>query len=213
MIFERNSQFEGKHSILSASQNSWLRYDSEEELISRIRAYYAATIGTVLHDLARELIEKRLKINKHDKKLVLLRLLEKKIPRRVIEMDIWYDALMTFVNDAIDYDMSSEVLLDYSPNAFVTTDAISYDTKTKVLRIHDLKTGTVAAKMDQLLVYAAYFCLKYKIKPMDISHTELRIYQSGEILTMEPEPEEIMDIINIIIDDNKFISGYLGEEE
>ena len=211
MNFERNSQLSGKHAILSPSQSSWLRYTSEEELISRIKAYYAAPIGTALHEIASDLIGKRLKINKHDKKLVLFELLKKKIPRRVIDMDIWYDAFMTFVNDAIDYDMFSEIPLDYTDVAFGHTDAISFDERTKKLRIHDLKTGVKEAKIDQLIVYAALFCLKNKIKPMDIS-IELRIYQSSDIMTMVPDPEEVMQVINIIIDENKFITGYLREE-
>lgn len=37
-----------------------------------------------------------------------------------------------------------------------------------MLRIHDLKTGISPVHMDQLLIYAALFCLEYKIKPGSI---------------------------------------------
>ena len=32
----------------------------------------------------------------------------------------------------------------------------------KILRIHDYKSGITPAKMDQLMIYAALFCLEYK---------------------------------------------------
>ena len=35
--------------------------------------------------------------------------------------------------------------------------------------------------MEQLLIYAAYFCLEYGFKPRDID-IELRIYQNDEVL-------------------------------
>ena len=127
MIFERRSDLEGKHAILSPSQCGWLKNCSEEAIYNRVKSYYAAQIGTIIHDLARELIDKRIKINKHDKKLALLRLLEKDIPRAVIDIDSWYDAFMTFVNDAIALDMSPEVQLIFSPTAFGTSDAVSFD--------------------------------------------------------------------------------------
>ena len=66
-----------------------------------------------------------------------------------------------------------------------TADAISFrkDPKTGryFLRIHDLKTGTVPAHMEQLMIYAGYFCLEYGYKPRDID-IELRIYQNDQVL-------------------------------
>lgn len=207
MIFERRSDLEGKHAILSPSQCGWLKNCSEEAIYNRVKSYYAAQIGTIIHDLARELIDKRIKINKHDKKLALLRLLEKDIPRAVIDIDSWYDAFMTFVNDAIALDMSPEVQLIFSPTAFGTSDAVSFDGD--LLRIHDLKTGAVDGKMDQLLIYAAYFCLHYKIKPRDIS-VELRIYQKDNVVTMNPTAEELEEVMNICVKCNKLITSFLS---
>lgn len=98
--------------------------------------------------------------------------------------------------------MDSEVLLFYSPYAFGTADAIRYDPPTKdnprgFLRIHDLKTGKTKPKMEQLLVYAAYFCLEYGVKP-ERTDFELRIYQGNKIDTYIPEAEDVYDVYNTI---------------
>ena len=44
--------------------------------------------------------------------------------------------------------------------------------------------------MEQLLIYAALFCLNYGIRPGDISF-ELRIYQNNEINVCNPTEEDI----------------------
>lgn len=75
--------------------------------------------------------------------------------------------------------MTPEQVLYYSENCFGTADAISF--RNNFLRIHDLKTGVVPAHMEQLEIYAALFCLEYRVKPMDIS-MELRIYQNDDVL-------------------------------
>ena len=69
--------------------------------------------------------------------------------------------------------MTPEQILFYSDNCFGTADAIAF--RGDLLRIHDLKTGAIPAHMEQLEVYAALFCLEYKIKPADI-RMELRLY-------------------------------------
>lgn len=84
------------------------------------------------------------------------------------------------------------ILKDFSG----TADAISF--RNNFLRIHDLKTGKRPVHIEQLEIYAALFCLEYKIKPNDIK-IELRIYQNDEILVHEPEPEEITEIMNKIV--------------
>ena len=66
------------------------------------------------------------------------------------------------------------------------------------MRIHDLKTGTAPAKMEQLLVYAALFCLEYKVKPGDID-IELCIYQNDEIVHHEPTADDILPVMDCII--------------
>ena len=91
------------------------------------------------------------------------------------------------INDAIGFRMEPEVVLKYSLNCFGTADAICFRNKT--LRIHDLKTGESPAKMDQ----------EYDVNPCDIK-TVLRIYQFNNFMEYEPEPNEIKEIMDIIIE-------------
>lgn len=58
--------------------------------------------------------------------------------------------------------------------------------------------------MEQLEIYAALFCLEYKIKPGDI-RMELRIYQNDEILVHEPTAEDILPIMDKIVHVNKML--------
>ena len=106
--------------------------------------------------------------------------------------------------------MTPEQLLYYSPNCFGTTDAICF--RKNILRIHDLKTGETATSMRQLEVYTALFCLEYHIKITDIK-TELRIYQSNEILYHEPLAEDIMRFKDKIIVFDKRIEKMRIEDE
>jgi hypothetical protein len=101
------------------------------------------------------------------------------------------------INDAIGFRMEPEVVLKYSLNCFGTADAICFRNKT--LRIHDLKTGESPAKMDQLMIYAALYCLEYDVNPCDIK-TVLRIYQFNNFMEYEPEPNAIKEIMDIIIE-------------
>lgn len=112
---------------------------------------------------------------------------------------VW-DCLVAHINDAIAYRMEPEVILYYSDAFYGTTDAISFDKN--VLRIHDLKTGDVAAHMQQLEGYAALFCLEYKIKPGEIK-TELRIYQGLDVLIEEASADIIAPIMDKIVHLNK----------
>ena len=95
------------------------------------------------------------------------------------------------------------ILKDFSG----TADAISF--RNNFLRIHDLKTGTRPVHIEQLEIYAALFCLEYRVKPTDIK-IELRIYQNDEILVHEPEAEEIIVIMNKIIHLNKILEDVEG---
>ena len=58
--------------------------------------------------------------------------------------------------------------------------------------------------MEQLEIYAALFCLEYKVKPGDI-RMELRIYQNDEILVHEPTAEDILPIMDKIVHVNKML--------
>ena len=65
--------------------------------------------------------------------------------------------------------------------------------------------------MEQLEIYAALFCLEYKIKPADID-IELRIYQSDDIMIFTPTVEDIVPIMDKIITSDKIISKIKTEE-
>jgi len=92
--------------------------------------------------------------------------------------------------------MASEQILYYSDNCFGTADTISF--RRNQLRIHDLKTGVTQTSEKQLEVYAALFCLEYRIKPLEIE-TELRIYQSDEVRIYEVDPDSIVHIMSKIV--------------
>lgn len=184
MNFMNHSELVGQHAFLSASKYHWLNYD-DEKLAQRYLAAAAIKRGTELHAFAANCIELGIKLPSSKKTLNM------------------------YVNDAITYKMRPEVVLLYSENCFGTADAISF--RKNMLRIHDLKTGVEPASMNQLMVYAAIFCLEYRIKPGEIT-TELRIYQNDEALIHKPEADEILPIMDKIIKADKIIKK-LREEE
>lgn len=184
MIFNDHSKLAGLHATFSPSQSSWLRYD-DDKAIEVYANRKASEMGTRLHAWAAETIKLGLKQPKSKK------------------------TLYNYVNDAISYRMSPEVVLFYSERFFGTADAISF--RNNFLRIHDLKTGKIKADMEQLEVYAALFCLEYKTKPGDIE-MELRIYQNDEIIYHKPTAEDILPIMDKIIHLNKLLERLEGEE-
>ena len=170
MLFKIHSEYRGRHSFLSASKYHWIRYDDEKLERTFLRTIAAAR-GTQLHALAADAIKMRVKLQGRT-------------------------TLARYVNDAIGYRMTPELVLFYSPNCFGTADALSY--RQNKLRIHDLKTGDSSASMDQLLVYTAIFCLEYGFKPHQIE-IELRLYQNEEIQIYEPTVDEIVHIMDKIV--------------
>ena len=76
----------------------------------------------------------------------------------------------------------------------------------------DLKTGKIPAKIEQLEIYAALFCLEYKVKPGDID-IELRIYQNDEILYHRPTAEDILPIMDTIVHLDKLLEKIDQEED
>lgn len=209
MIFEQHLNLKGQHAFLSPSQPQWLRYTDEQLLQKRISTY-AQPLGTALHSLAETLIKNNLKIKAGDKLTVLSHLLNDGIPRDVIDMDRIYNNFRTYVNDAIGFKLTPEQILYYSNKCFGTADAISF--RDNKLRIHDYKSGSHPAKMDQLMVYAAIFCLEYKIKPGTIDDIELRIYQNDEIVYHKPEADEILPIMDTIVHKCKVLDEIQNEE-
>jgi hypothetical protein len=102
-----------------------------------------------------------------------------------------------YINQCIQYRMSAEIVLFYSPNAFGTVDAIAY--RHRRLRISDLKTGVSRTSEHQLEVYTALFCLEYEIDPFSMREIELRIYQDGSVRTYYADPYFIKGIMDKIV--------------
>ena len=190
MNWNDHSKLEGSHAFLSASGYHWLNYN-EEKLISVYKNRIATLKGTELHEFASQCIKLRQRLPKSHKTLNM------------------------FVNDAIGYGMSSEKILYYSDNCFGTADAIYFGkqrgTDRLILRIHDLKTGETAAHMEQLLIYAALFFLEYKIKPHECD-IELRIYQFNDYTFFNPQPEDIVPIMDKIISFDNILNKIKLEE-
>lgn len=184
MNFNRHSDLVGQHAFLGASKYHWINYD--EKKVAEVYAnVLAKQKGTELHDFAAQCIR-----------------LGQKLPRS-------QKTLNMYVNDAIGYRMTPEQILYYSDICFGTADAICF--RNKFLRIHDYKSGVVPAHMEQLMIYAALFCLEYHVNPRDIE-MELRIYQSDEILYHNPSPDEIEPIIDKIVTFDKLITKIRTEE-
>lgn len=203
------SKLEGTHALFSASKGSWKNDTDDEQIIKRYINSFATTIGTSTHKFAKYCIDNKLRLGKNDKKLLLYHLLsdpDAKIPKQVIDLDFLFPNVRNYVNDAIMMDMDTEVLLVYSDLSYGTADAISCTNN--FLRIHDLKTGKSPVHMDQLLIYAAYYCLDQNIKPRDFNGVELRIYQNSEIIHHEPQPEEIDEIIAKCIICNNVVNKF-----
>ncbi len=176
MKFRQHLEFKDRHSFLSASKYHWLNYD-EEKLLARYASAKAAQRGTELHAYAHEAVR-----------------LGQKQPH-------YQQTVPMYVNDCIGFGMSNEVTLVYSENAFGTADAIKFGKRPNgeglLLQIFDLKTGVVAGHPEQLIVYAAYFCLEYNVNPLEIDY-DLRIYQNDEIVPIEVYGDEIREAMEII---------------
>lgn len=184
MNFNSHSNLEGHHAFLGASQYHWINYD-EEKLTDIYTRRQATLRGTILHDFAAQCIR-----------------LGQKLP------DI-QQTLNMYVNDAVGFKMTPEQVLYYSDNCFGTADAICFRNNT--LRIHDLKTGFIPAHIEQLMIYAALFCLEYHKKPSEID-IELRLYQSNEVFIHEATVEDIVPIMDKIITFEKILTKIQREE-
>ena len=184
MIFNKHSALEGRHAFLGASKYSWINYDAEQLETAYMR-FQAAQRGTELHEFACMCIR-----------------LGQRLPRN-------RQTLNMYVNDAIGFKMTPEQPLYYSENCFGTADTIAF--RDDILRIHDFKSGVVPAHMEQLIIYAALFCLEYGVRPMDI-HTELRIYQSNEVVVSKPTPDDILPVMDKIVHFDKIIKSMTAQE-
>lgn len=174
MIWNKHFALHGAHAFLSASKYHWLRYD-DEKLRGAFRKSEAAKRGTELHAYAHEAIRLRRR-QPHNR-----------------------DTVNRYINDAISYRMTPEQTLFYSENCFGTPDAIAFSEKYFVLRISDLKTGESKASIDQLMIYAALFCLEYGYDPLDLERIELRIYRLDDVEEWEADKSEVKQIMDRIV--------------
>lgn len=177
MKFNNHYNLSGLHAVFPASQSSWIRYD-DDKAIEVYTNRKAAEKGTKLHEWAKTTIDLGIKQPKTK------------------------NTLYQYVNDAIGFKMDTEVVLFYSERFFGTADAISFRNNT--LRIHDLKTGKTPVHIEQLIVYAALFCLEYRYKPSEIK-VELRIYQNDAVLVHKPEVDEIVPVMDKIVHLDKLL--------
>lgn len=195
MKLNNHSNLIGQHAFLSPSNVHWVNYTDEKLISVYEKRVLAVERGTKLHEYACSAIE-----------------LKRKQPKTK-------DTVCMYINDAIGFGMTPEQPLFYSNMCFGTTDAIKFDEKKKLLRIHDLKTGETPAHMDQLVTYAALFFLEYgkQIKfdySLDISDiaVELRIYQQCEIIPYNPTAEEILKRMDLIVRMDKLLQERKAEE-
>lgn len=189
MDFDRHFNLTGKHATLSPSSGAWVRYD-QDHLHKRLTTMEAAKRGTDMHALASEAIRLRIKLQGKT-------------------------TIAAYVNDCIGFNMSPEQVLYATEHCFGTADAIGffYDRKLKrwILRIFDLKTGEIPAKMEQLVIYAAIFCIEYDQKPFDLLY-DLRIYQSDEVIMHdEITPEDVAHVMDRIFTLSRWIDEYREE--
>lgn len=183
MLFNRHSDYEGRHAVLSASKHHWLNY-TDQKIAAFVESRMSAQRGTDLHNLASEAIRLKVKLPDNNQ------------------------TINAYVNDAIGFRMSPEVLLFYSPNCFGTADAIGF--RNNKLRISDLKNGITPTSFNQLYIYAALFCLEYGMKPMDID-TELRIYQNDDVKIMEGDRDFMTHVMSRIVYTDKMINDARAE--
>lgn len=171
MNFNDHSDLIGQHAFLSASKYHWVNYD-QEKLTEVWLNSQAARRGTELHAFAHEAVRLGIKLPRGSK------------------------TVNAYVNDAIGYRMHVEQTLVYSTNCYGCADSIAF--AKDLLRIHDLKTGTIPGSMHQLEIYAALFCLEYGAKPGQIE-IELRIYQNDAIEISIPEVDLIAHLMSKIV--------------
>lgn len=186
MIFNKHSYLEGKHAYLSPSNYHWLNY-SPEKFNQVFFNQLAKERGVKLHALACECIKLGVRLPDND------------------------ETLSRYVNDAIAFGLTPEVVLYYSENCFGTADTIGYDPG--LLRISDLKTGSNKAYMHQLEIYAAIFFLEYGLMDINLDNTEveLRIYQSNTCWLHKPEKSDIANIMQYIIEKDAQIKELRGD--
>jgi hypothetical protein len=160
---------------MSPSTPAWLRYD-DEKLERRFMEHLAAQLGTEEHEYAARAIK--------------LGHRQPEDPPTTLGM---------YINDSIGWRMKPEVILYWSDYCFGTADALGFVESKMSLKINDLKTGRTRTTFDQLVAYAALFCLEYDYpRPWDLD-IELRIYQSNRVKVHVPDHDEVFHAMDRIL--------------
>lgn len=167
-----------EHAFLSPSNPHWLNY-TPEKLIQVWRARTSKEMGIRLHAFAHESVQLGIKLRPES-----------------------YPTVALYVNDCIDFGMSTEVRLTYDDNCFGTADALLFAHNT--LHIWDLKTGVNRTRHAQIHIYAALFCLQHEIDPYSIVY-DLRIYQHNKTSRAVILPSRIEEIMEIIKEASRLI--------
>ena len=212
MLWTNHSSNVGQHAMFSPSSPAYLNC-TPEEFKTRMGNKMRSALGTEIHEWcyyrilefekvssAREVL-KGVKEHIFKKKYLTDERVLSREGKRLINGLAYlpsevFETAKKYVNDSIVFRMDPEVVLQYSPRTFGTVDSISFSNN--FLRIHDLKTGSTPAHIEQLMGYDAYFCLEYDVDPNYIQH-ELRIYQNNDILVHSPTGPEIKDLMNKIV--------------
>lgn len=185
MAWHKHTKLQGQHAVLSPSTYTWINY-TPEKLEQFWRSQKAKVQGTKDHEFASLCINRK-----------------QKLPEKPAT------TLSLFVNDAIGFGMQSEQTLVYSRNIFGTADAVSFYDNT--LRVHDLKTGKTKPHIEQLIIYAALFCLEYDVDPDSIDII-LRIYQSNDFKEWNVPGEDVMRFMLVIQKQDEIIERLRFED-
>lgn len=203
MQWNKHFNLRGRHSFLAPSNHSWKNYD-DQKLISVFESDRRKFEGTLLHEWAEHVIDSFHLVKeimafqtKRTFHVNIDSIRQEGEKSQLISNSKAKETIFMYVHDAVELDMVPEQPLSYDDEyCFGTADAIQFDGHK--LRIHDLKTGETPASMDQLIVYAALFCLEYRHDPSQLIF-ELRIYQTEQIVVYTPTTEEIVDMMNRIV--------------
>lgn len=187
MRFNRHSELDDRHSLLSPSKYAWLRYDDQK--IERMYMEHLAHLrGTEEHEFAARAIKLGHWMPDEDKTMNL------------------------YVNDCIGWRMKPEVALFWSDFCFGKADALGFKESEMILRVSDLKTGKTPTKFDQLIIYAGLFCLEYEYpKPWELE-IELRIYQGNAVKLYIPDPDEVFHAMDRILTGTRLLETIRSEQ-
>lgn len=156
------------HATFSPSDKTWLNYD-REKIRQRVVAARAVQRGTELHELAEHCI------------------------RMKTPLDPSNGVISTYVRDCIEYDMNTEVQMMYSEDIGGTADALHYDQAANRLYVFDLKTGDRKTSINQVIIYAALWCLTNYHNALSMTF-DLRIYSKThpQRLVSGEEDDEVL---------------------